>query len=206
MKQEKERTCSGFMRRTRSEGFQWGKTDSGKARWRERELCRKSVEDLESLLRLASRVRDEVPVVLAVEPEFLRCGGTYDIVLSVACTEGFSEREEWSWGYGNEVCVNERFVSGFQQQNRDIPTWTLLLNLGHGGLFILVFTGLARLSWAQNRLRVTLLRTSPNAHRSFLKKEKITPTKSNLPKSYKLRYFYFFFWFIFNYFLLYSNF
>jgi hypothetical protein len=91
MKKAEEGTCSGFMRRTRSEGFHGGKTGSGTARRRELELRREALEkleELESLVRSVSRVREEVLVVVVVvvvvaaaEPEFLRCGGTYDIVL-----------------------------------------------------------------------------------------------------------------------------
>lgn len=113
MKKAEEGTCSGFMRRTRSEGFHGGKTGSGTARRRELELRREpleKLEELESLVRSVSRVIDEVlvavvMVVAAAEPEFLRCGGTYDIVLlSFACKEDFSRDRE------DRVCVNERFL------------------------------------------------------------------------------------------------
>lgn len=109
MKKAEEGTCSGFMRRTRSEGFHRGKTASSTARRRELELRREALEkleELESLVRSVSRFRDEVlvVVVVAAEAEFLRCGGTYDIVLlSLLVRKRSLEIED-------RVCVNERFL------------------------------------------------------------------------------------------------
>jgi hypothetical protein len=114
MKKAEEGTCSGFMRRTRSEGFHGGKTGSGTARRRELELRREALEkleELESLVRSVSRFIDEVLMVVVVaaaaaaeDAEFLRCGGTYDIVLLSLLIRKLSLEIE------DRVCVNERFL------------------------------------------------------------------------------------------------
>ena len=106
------------MRETRSEGCHWGKTASGVARirgeggaaelrreallWKEREgeqlVVVVVLEGNASLwwwwwlLLLLSRVTEGVlAVATEVEVAFLRCGGTYDIVL--ASKRGLMERE-----------------------------------------------------------------------------------------------------------------
>jgi hypothetical protein len=115
MKKAEEGTCSGFMRRTRSEGFHGGKTGSGTARRRELELRREALEkleELESLVRSVSRFIDEVLMVVVVaaageDAEFLRCGGTYDIVLLSLLIRKLSLEIE------DRVCVNERFLLPF---------------------------------------------------------------------------------------------
>ena len=116
MKKAEEGTCSGFMRRTRSEGFHGGKTGSGTARRRELELRREALEkleELESLVRSVSRFIDEVLMVVVVaaaaaeeeeDAEFLRCGGTYDIVLLSLLIRKLSLEIE------DRVCVNEGFL------------------------------------------------------------------------------------------------
>ena len=80
------------MRRTRSEGCHCGRTELGTE---EAELRRKALEEgeereeleeeeeKERLVRPLSRFTDEILVVV-VGPEFLRCGGTYDIVFALS--------------------------------------------------------------------------------------------------------------------------
>ena len=53
------------------------------------ELEEEEEEEKERLVRPLSRFTDEILVVV-VGPEFLRCGGTYDIVLLSIVWEGFS--------------------------------------------------------------------------------------------------------------------
>ena len=103
-------TCSGVMRETRSEGCHWGKMVSGLARirgeggaaelrreallWKEERDGEQLVVVLEANASLwwwwwwLSRVTEGVlAVATVVELGFLRCGGTYDIVLALASSK-----------------------------------------------------------------------------------------------------------------------
>lgn len=54
----------------------------------EREELEEEEEEKERLVRPLSRFTDEILVVV-VGPEFLRCGGTYDIVFALYCMGRF---------------------------------------------------------------------------------------------------------------------